>query len=127
MARILLVDDEPGLRQYLRILLEEAGYEVVEARDGIEALPLAQGLGIDLVLTDLVMPNEEGIGLIRSLRSSLSQVKIAAMSGARNGKYLTLARKFGADAVLSKPFPPEKLLTTVGELINGRTEQRTFR
>lgn len=122
MARILLVDDEPGLRQYLRMILEGARYEVVEAHDGVEALQAAGSLRVDLLLTDLVMPNKEGIDLIQSLRRSQNQMKIVAMSGAGNGKYLTMARMLGADEVLAKPFSAEKLLATVAALLSDRTE-----
>lgn len=122
MARILLVDDEPGLRQYLRMILEGARYEVVEAHDGVEALQAARSLRVDLLLTDLVMPNKEGIDLIQSLRRSQNQMKIAAMSGAGNGTYLTMARMLGADEVLAKPFSAEKLLTTLAALLSDRTE-----
>jgi DNA-binding response OmpR family regulator len=123
MARILLVDDEPGLRQYLRMLLEEAGYEVVEARDGIEAQQASCSRSINLLLTDLVMPNKEGIDLIQSLHKSQNGLKIIAMSGAANGKYLTMARMLGANAVLAKPFSAEKLLTTVAGLLGSSPGQ----
>ena len=122
MVRILVVDDEPGLRQYLRMLLEEAGYEVVGARDGVEAQKAFRSRRIDLLVTDLVMPNKEGIDLIQSLHKSQDRLKIIAMSGAGNGKYLPMARMLGADAVLTKPFSAEEFLATVATVLCGPTE-----
>lgn len=122
MARILVVDDEPELRRYLRMLLEEAGYEVVESQDGKEALKTACSLvGIDLLITDLVMPRNEGIELIQQLRELMEHLKVIAISGMGHGQYLQMARLLGADAVFAKPFDAEELLAVVRTLLTPKS------
>jgi CheY-like chemotaxis protein len=113
MPRILVVDDEPAIRQLLRTVLEEAGYEVMEAGNGEEAVRLAGGTSIDLVVTDLVMPDKEGIELIQYFRKSLPDVKMIALSGVGYSQYLRMAQMLGAHAVFEKPFATEDLLKTV--------------
>jgi len=112
-GRILVVDDEPGVRHVLRSLLEAAGYEVVEAAHGGEALTLVRAGGIDLVLTDLVMPEQEGIETIRALRLESPEVRVIAMSGAFGGDFLRIAGLVGAHATIPKPLDPARLLGQV--------------
>ena len=117
MPRILIVDDELPIRQFLRRILEQAGYDVIDAADGEEAIRAASGGSIDLLVTDLVMPGKEGIELIQHFRKSLNHVKVIAISGVGSGKYLKMARILGADAGLPKPFTPEELLTAIASLV----------
>jgi len=117
-ARVLVVDDEPMLRQYLRTLLSEIGCDVVEASNGAEAIRGSRGLRIDLLITDLVMPDKEGIELIRHFRKSLNHVKVIAISGAGFDHCLKAARMLGADAVFPKPFHTKELLAAVRGLLN---------
>jgi DNA-binding response OmpR family regulator len=119
-ARILVVDDEAGVRGFLRKVLEDDGYEVIEAGDGKQALRQARAAHVDLVITDLVMPELEGIETIRALRREVPGVRIIAISGAFGGQYLTMAQKLGAAAVLNKPVSAELLLATVAELLKSR-------
>ena len=119
-ARILVVDDEAGVRGFLRKVLEDDGYEVIEAGDGKQALRQARAAHVDLVITDLVMPELEGIETIRALRREVPGVRIIAISGAFGGQYLTMAQKLGAAAVLNKPVNAELLLARVAELLNSR-------
>ena len=93
---------------------------MIEAGDGKQALRLAHSEQVDLVITDLVMPEQEGIETIRALRQQLPGVRIIATSGAFNGQFLGIAKILGADAVLSKPFSPEALLSKVKEVITSR-------
>jgi CheY-like chemotaxis protein len=81
-TRVLVVDDEPGIRDLIRQYLEVAGYEVLEAEDGRKAVGLAKTHCVDLMITDLVMPEQEGIETIRLLNREQPGLKIIAMSGA---------------------------------------------
>jgi CheY-like chemotaxis protein len=102
MPRILVVDDEPSIRQLLRTVLEGSGYEVMEAGNGAEAYPIAGVASIDLLVTDIVMPDKEGIELIQHFRKSLDYVKLTAISGEAYGQYLHMARMLGAAAGFSQ-------------------------
>jgi DNA-binding response OmpR family regulator len=116
MANILIVDDEMQLREMLRIVLEDAGHCVREAADGHEALKSYFDQPVDLVVTDIIMPNKEGTEIILELRRSHSDVKIVAMSGGgRNSSqdYLKLAKKFGANMTLAKPFTNQEFLDAI--------------
>jgi hypothetical protein len=119
-ARILVADDEAGVRRYLREVLENAGYEVTEAADGDEALKQTRAGRVDLVITDLVMPGREGIETIRILRKEANGVGIIAISGALGGEFLEVARVLGAQAVLSKPLDTGLLLAKVAEVLKSR-------
>jgi DNA-binding response OmpR family regulator len=107
MARILLIDDEDLVRATLRYALERAGHAVTEAANGREGIKALSRGGIDLVITDIVMPEIEGIGVILQVRRLPEPPKVVAISGAgslRTGDYLSWATHLGADAVLAKPF-----------------------
>jgi DNA-binding response OmpR family regulator len=116
MARILVIDDEAELRRIIRIALEQAGHEVIEARNGEDGLRQHDDATADLIITDIMMPETDGIETIIALRRHSPRIKIIAISGGgRVGdtNFLTLAAKFGADQVLAKPFRREQLLETV--------------
>jgi DNA-binding response OmpR family regulator len=120
MPLILVIDDDDQIRDMLREMLERAGYEVVLAADGDEGLRLFRERRADLVITDVVMPNKEGIEMIMELRVEFPKVKIIAISGGgRLGPetYLDLAEGFGAMRVFSKPFRLNELLAAVRELL----------
>lgn len=124
MARILLVDDDEFVRGILRKALVSAGYEVEEAPDGKKALASYRQQASDLVITDLVMPEKDGLEMIRELRSLDPAVKIIAMSG--GGRmlgpaqlYLASARIFGAVRILAKPFNASALLQAVSDVLSG--------
>jgi PAS domain S-box-containing protein len=119
-ARVLVADDEAGVRSFLRMALEEGGYQVMEAADGEQALRQARTGHVDLVITDLVMPEREGIETIRALRRDLPGVGIIAISGAFGGQFLAVAQVMGADAVLAKPVSAESLLAKVAEVLKLR-------
>lgn len=121
-ARILIVDDEASVRSFLRNVLVQSGYTVSEATNGKQALEKAQAGDLDLVITDLVMPEQEGLETIRALRRDLPGVRIIAISGAFAGKFLKAAKMLGADAVLSKPVSADQLLTTVAEVVKPRRD-----
>ncbi len=119
-ARILVADDEIGVRGFLRTVLEGGGHEVIEAGDGKQALAQARAGNLDLVITDLVMPELEGIETIRTLRREMPGVAIIAISGAFGGQFLTLAQKLGANEILTKPVSAELLLSKVHEVLRAR-------
>ena len=121
MARILIIDDEPQIRSMLRLMLERDGYEVVEAPDGMEGIRAYRRKPADLIITDLIMPNKDGIGMIIELQKEFPDVKIIAMSGGGLNKpegYLKGAKKLGADCTLTKPIDREKMLRAVKNTIN---------
>lgn len=115
--RILLIEDDDSFRTMLCLTLTHFGNTVVEARNGKEGLALFDPATIDLVITDLVMPETEGIEVLRELRKQ-SSVRIIAMSGGGRVKaldYLRIAKALGASAVLAKPFSNEALLAAIAE------------
>jgi CheY-like chemotaxis protein len=116
MASILVVDDDDLVRATVRQMLEGAGHQVLEARNGQEALVSIRKNTVDLVVTDIIMPDMEGIATIRELRSHDPNLKIIAMSGGdRQARvdYLDLAKKLGAHQTLSKPFRRDDMLNAV--------------
>ncbi len=122
MARILVIDDEQNVRDLLRDVLEEDGHEVVEAPDGSVGYDLYRARPADLVITDLIMPNKEGLQTIFELRRDYPEIKIIAMSGgARMGRHdgLPIARTFGALRTFQKPFNLAELLQAVHELLES--------
>jgi CheY-like chemotaxis protein len=101
-------------------MLASAGYDVQDASNGKSGLASYRQRPTDLVLTDIVMPDMEGLEVIRELRRTDPDVRIIAMSGggiAAAGQYLELARTFGAGSMLDKPFTQEQLLTVVAEAL----------
>jgi CheY-like chemotaxis protein len=116
MASILLVDDDEQFRTMLSEVLTRAGYEVREASDGSKAIELYRSHPTDVVITDLVMPEKEGLETIVEFKRLYSQAKIIAISGGgRNGSqdYLKMAKAFGARQVLAKPFSHREILEVV--------------
>ena len=117
--RILVVDDNDQMRELLRLMLETVGHEVLDAANGKVALHLQKTMPADLVITDIIMPEMEGIELITNIRKVTPHVKIIAISG--GGKIdadlcLEIADKLGADRTLLKPFSKSDLLSVIGEL-----------
>jgi DNA-binding response OmpR family regulator len=120
MARILLIDDDESLRPVLRLVMVHFGHTVLEARDGKEGLRLFESFRPDLLITDIVMPEKEGMGVLMDLRKMRSTVKIIAMSGGgRQGSvdYLRIAKLLGAHRVLAKPFSNEALMVAVNGVL----------
>ncbi|MFC1661647.1 response regulator [Gemmatimonadota bacterium] len=120
MARILVIDDEDAIRGVLKRILSMAGHEVVEAEDGDVGTRLFEASDFDLVITDLIMPEKEGIETILDLREGHPDVRILVVSGGhsldKTGS-LEDAEALGADASLAKPFSVEELLGAVDALL----------
>ena len=116
MAAILLIDDDDMFRDVLASALATSGHKVTQASNGAEGLRLFRQSPPDLVITDIVMPEKEGLGTIMELRQSHPTARVIAMSGglAHDPKlYLHMAEKFGASAVLAKPFHLSDLMKAV--------------
>lgn len=122
MPRILVVDDEPQIRELLRQTLAAEGHEVVSAEDGETGLEAAMAGEIDLVITDLIMPNKGGIVFIKELRAQKPALPVLAISGGgRTGRFnfLPVARTFPHVWILKKPFRPAELLALVRDALAG--------
>jgi DNA-binding response OmpR family regulator len=120
--RVLVIDDDEQMRKLLRQVMEWAGYEVVEAEDGWAGMKMQRKLQADLVITDLIMPEQEGLETITALKNLYPAVRIIAISGGgRIGPeaYLPAAKELGADRVFSKPFDVKELAHTVKELLGN--------
>lgn len=119
MGKVLVIDDDPAMRGTIRRILERDGHEVSDAENGRAGLALFLAQGADVVVTDLIMPEKEGIETILDLRAESATVKILAMSGgdgAERGR-LADALDLGADAALAKPFTVDQLRGAVAALL----------
>ena len=118
--RILVVDDNEDLRNTIGALLQADGFDVALAADGQAALAEHQATPADVVLTDLFMPDKDGIETIVELRRLSPQLKIVAMSGwtsTQGSDYLQVAREIGASVTLQKPFDPAELSRVLRRLV----------
>lgn len=111
------MDDDPVVRTALSTVLSEAGYQVIEAPDGRDAISICTRQRIDLLITDLVMPEQEGIDTIRQFKKLAPESKIIAISGAIDPTFLYVAGKMGAQLVLHKPIRASELLAAVQKVI----------
>lgn len=131
MSRIVVIDDEPDICDVLSRILTRNGYEVVIASDGGVGVAACREQPTAVVITDIIMPGEHGIDVIRSLREEFPQIGIIAISGGgnpaalgyrpgtiRTAAYLAAAEEAGADCCLTKPFEREDLLARVSELVS---------
>jgi DNA-binding response OmpR family regulator len=117
MARILLIEDNDPIRALLRENLELEGHTVIEARNGQEGLDLFRQAGADLVITDILMPEKEGLAVLMELRNAHPPVNVIAISG--GGGDLATGGLLGAAKVLLKPFPIAVLIAAIDELLPG--------
>lgn len=116
--KVLLVEDNPSVRELLRVLLEGEGYEIVEAKDGLDGLLKAEFTKPDLMILDLMMPDVDGERVLGQLKTdpALNTIPVIVVSG----KYDALDRLkdvIGDENVFAKPFEPTRLLDRIGELI----------
>jgi CheY-like chemotaxis protein len=121
MPGILIVEDNIELRTMLKVSLNRRRYTVLEADNGKEAIAHFKPSLTDLVVTDLIMPEEDGLKVIMRLRELKPSIKIVAISGggkAGPGSYLNLAKALGADAIYSKPFSVNEMINKIEELLN---------
>ena len=119
MAHILIIEDDDQLRSLMRQVLEQQNYEVAEAKNGNEGLiqyRLKQG---ELIITDLIMPDKDGLMAIQELLAEFPKAQIIAISGGPQGNaaWLPIAKRVGAQRVLKKPFSNQQLIETVKEVL----------
>lgn len=121
MARILIVEDDVQLREMLKLVLEREDYEVVESDNGDDAILYLQHSHCDLIITDIIMPQKDGTGLIMEIRKNFPDMQIIAISGGARHidpqNPLQIAKMLGANQTFTKPFKIRDLLEAVQELV----------
>lgn len=118
MPSILVIDDEPQAREFIATVLKNENFQVSTASNGKEALALSRQYQFDLVITDLYMPETDGMETIMELRKICPDVKIIAVSGGgMPGDVLSFATALGAEKALAKPFTTEQMISAVNDLL----------
>lgn len=126
MPGILIVEDDKEIREMLKLSLLRSNYTVLEAENGKDAIVHFKPLLTDLVVTDLIMPEEDGLKVVIKLKELKPSIKIIAISGGGKvgpASYLNLAKALGADAIYTKPFLINDLIAKIEELLDN--EQHT--
>jgi two-component system, chemotaxis family, chemotaxis protein CheY len=121
MSLILVVDDEEFIRTLIKEVLDPQGHTVITASSGKEAFQLCHERSFDLLITDLEMPDMDGIELISSLRGVQKKLPILAISGAFSGRFLRMAKALGAVKSLDKPFRMAELLAMVDKILGKQS------
>ena len=122
MTKILVIDDDVMVRKTIIRLLEDGGYKVLSAEDGVRGMAIFRSEQPDLVITDIIMPEQEGIQTIIEMRKAKPDAKIIAISGSGsigNIDFLRIAQLLGASDAIAKPFDPDDLLKRVMHYLNG--------
>ena len=122
MPGVLIVEDDKELREMLKLSLSRRNIMVLEAENGKYAITHFKPLITDLVVTDLIMPEEDGLKVVIKLRELKPSIKIIAISGGGKvgpGSYLNLAKALGADAIYSKPFSINELIAKIEQLLDN--------
>ena len=119
MKRILIVDDEPNIVMSLEYIFKKENFEVFIARDGAEALEIAEDKIPDIILLDIMMPNVDGYQVLRFLKesSNLNAIKVIFLSAKNKASDIELGLQLGADKYISKPFSTKKLVSEVHNLL----------
>ena len=120
MARILVIDDDRIVRDTLNVILAAAGHQVALAHDGKEGIKVFAEFQPHLIITDILMPEKEGVETIQDLRRLVPNLPIIAISGGGrvgNMSFLKVAQQFGADRTFAKPFEPDEIVSAVNELV----------
>ena len=126
MSSLLIIEDDANLRMILRNIIEQAGHRVCVATDGKDALTKIQEDPPDLVITDIIMPEKEGIEVILCLRKNYPDIRIIAMSGGGQlgaDHYLDMAHEFGAHITIPKPFDKQIILDAINQLLTPLKSQ----
>lgn len=116
-ARILIVDDDEPLRDILVIVLEDRGYEILQASGGHEAASFLKRESVDLVISDVRMPDGDGIELLKSIRERNSKVPLVIVMTGYTDVSVDEIKRLGAQAVFYKPFNSKKLLSSVEQVL----------
>ena len=120
MARIIVIEDEELVRYTLKVTLESVGHQVFEACNGREGLAVIDREPCDMIITDIIMPEMEGIETIAAIRSRFADLPIIAVSGGGrigNMDFLKAAQELGATTILPKPFEPDELINVVDRFL----------
>jgi CheY-like chemotaxis protein len=126
MPGILIIEDDNDLREMLKVSLHRRKYTIFEAQNGRDAITHFKPSVTDLVVTDLIMPEEDGLKVIMKLREIKPSIKIIAISGggkAGPGSYLNLAKALGADVIYSKPFSVNDMIKKISELLENEQQE----
>lgn len=113
---LMIVDDEQAIREAVDFLLVDSGYTVITAKDGKDALRKLECIKVDLVITDILMPEMDGIELIDHIKKNNPQIKSVVVS-AGDPNYLVVTKHLGADRVIEKPFCKDDLIQAVEQLL----------
>jgi CheY-like chemotaxis protein len=121
MTRILVIDDNKDLRELMQVILEQAGYAVELAEDGQAGRVAQRARPADVVITDIFMPNQDGLETIEQFRKDYPDLKLIVMSGdgklVKQSTHFLTAREMGAHGVLSKPFDEDELLRVIRDVL----------
>jgi len=120
MAHILVIDDDPVLRRVITLALEKAGHSVLRCENGRKAIDFLEHEHADLLITDIIMPEMDGVETLRAARRLQPDLPILAISGGGSfdpADYLGIARAFGATDIMPKPFRPADLIERVEKLL----------
>ena len=124
MPKILVVDDEAPVREMVTAMIESVGYEVIEAENGLEAYDICKKIPVDLIVTDIVMPDKNGIDLIMTLKKEYPDLPVVAISGGGGitGRfdYLEIAKLVGAQNILKKPFSMGEIRSLIANALNNK-------
>ena len=129
MRRILIIDDDHHILLMIKKMLERADFEVDLASNGNEGLELIKKVQVDLVITDIIMPEKEGLETIREMKRLRPDMKIIAMSGGgkvSSDNYLNTAKIFGASRILAKPFSQKQMVSAVQDLLGEPSDGNPY-
>ena len=123
MFNILIIEDDDLVQNMISSVLRKNGYQVSSASNGVEGVEKVRSGNPDLAITDILMPDKEGIQTIVEIKQMRPDIKIIAMSSggqAKNMSFLNMAKKVGAEYVLQKPFKPSELINIINKLLNAK-------
>ncbi|MGV3757607.1 MAG: response regulator transcription factor [Verrucomicrobiota bacterium] len=127
MPRILVIDDNDAFRTTICLWLKHHGYEVTQAANGKEGMEMLAKSAPDIILTDILMPEQDGLETIQAVRKQHPDLRIVAMSGGMlDGRvdFLPIAAKFGADHVMPKPFSGSELLLVLEKVLRPQSDTK---
>jgi len=117
---VLIIDDDPQIRELWRDVLQEEGLRVLDAPSGVDGVQVAKDHAVDLVVTDILMPDKDGIETLREIKAEQPALKVVVVSGGgvtMQPTFLNVAKKFGADATLQKPVDIGEFCSVVKQLL----------
>lgn len=126
MIRVLVVDDNEDFRGIVCEMLLDLGWEVFTAKNGVQALAVLESQVVDVVLTDIIMPDKDGVETVQEIRRKYPTIKIAAMSGGGRvnaNNYLDLAKRLGASVTFEKPFRAQELMLGLERIVSERNQR----